>query len=206
MNKGKNIFAQIMSLVNEYDFKRCVDRYKGDRHSIKFKACDQFMVMSFAQFTVTRSKDNMVYDVLDTRLEDKCSGILSDEIIRLTGYFSSRKYPDAMRLVVYEDYETGNVYQFLTNNFAIEDPLTIAELYRERWQIKLFFKWIKQHLHIKAFYGTSQNAIYTQIRIAICDYLLLIIAKKRFDIDQSLHTISRSIGSILFARESLHDI
>ena len=71
-----------------------------------------------------------------------------------------------MRLVMYEDYETGNVYRFLTNNFAIEDPLTIAELYRERWQIELFFKWIKQHLHIKAFYGTSQNAVYTQIWIA----------------------------------------
>ena len=367
MNKGKTIFAQIMSLVNEYEFKKCVDRYKGDRHTIKFNTRDQFLVMSFAQFTdraglrdiettlnlcsdlyrsgikvmpkstlaeanekrdwriyqdfamvlvkeatelykgeslrmdleemiyafdsstielclklcpwaefhhgkgafkmhtlmdlrgpipvfvlltpgkvndakvmdripveagafylidkgyvafeklyecfqkknayfVTRAKDNMVYDVLEARLVDKCSGVLSDETIRLTGYFSSRKYPDTMRLVVYEDYKTGIVYRFLTNNFAVEDPLTIAELYRERWQIELFFKWIKQHLHIKAFYGTSQKAVYTQIWIAICDYLLLIIAKKRFDIAQSLHTISRSIGSILFVRESLHDI
>ena len=157
-------------------------------------------------YFVTRAKDNMVYDVLETRSVDKCSGVLSDETIRLTGYFSSKKYPHAMRLVMYEDYETGNVYRFLTNNFAIEDPLTIAELYRERWQIELFFKWIKQHLHIKAFYGTSQNAVYTQIWIAICDYLLRIIVKKRFDIAQSLHTISRSIGAILFVRESLHDI
>lgn len=68
-----------------------------------------------------------------------------------------------MRLGVYEDYETGSVYRFLTNNFAIKDPLTIAELFWERWQIELFFKWIKQHLHIKPFYGTSQNAVYTQI-------------------------------------------
>ena len=117
---------------------------------------------------------------LESRPVDKGSGVLSDETIRLTGYYSTTKYPDTLRFVVYEDFETGKVYRFLTNNFAIEDPLTIAELYRERWQIELFFKWIKQHLHIKTFYGTTKNAVYTQIWIAVCDYLLLIIAKKRY--------------------------
>ncbi len=94
-------------------------------------------------FFVTRAKDNMVYDVIESMPVDKNSGVLSDETIRLIGYYSIKKYPDTLRLVVYEDFEAGKVYHFLTNNFSIEDPLTIAELYRERWQIELFFKWIK---------------------------------------------------------------
>ncbi len=94
----------------------------------------------------------------------------------------------------------------MTNNYTIEDPLTIAELYRERWQIELFFKWIKQHLHIKTFYGTSQNAVYTQIWIAVCDYLLLIIAKKRYGLVPSLHSISNSIGQVLFKRADIREM
>ena len=142
------------------------------------------------------------YVAIKSRPVNKDSGVLSDETIRLTGYYSTRKFPDTLRLVVYEDFESGKVYRFLTNNFVIEDPLTIAELYRERWQIELFFKWIKQHLHIKTFYGTSQNAVYTQIWIAVCDYLLLIIAKKRYGLVPSLHSISNSIGQVLFQRGS----
>ena len=143
---------------------------------------------------------------LVSRPVDKGSGVLSDETIRLTGYYSTRKYPDTLRLVVYEDFETGKVYRFLTNNFAIEDPLAIAELYRERWQIELFFKWIKQHLHIKTFYGTTKNAVYTQIWIAVCDYLLLIIAKKRYGLVPSLHSISNSIGQVLFQRADIREL
>ena len=367
MNKGKTVFAQIMSTFNEYEFQKCVDRYKGDRHAIKFSCRDQFMVMSFAQFTdrsglrdiettlnlcgdlyrsgikvmpkstlaeanekkdwhiyqdfamtlvkestalykderlrigldemiyafdsstielclklcpwaefhhgtgafkmhtlmdlrgsiptfvlltpgkvndakvmnkipvesgsfylmdkgyvafeklhkyfhqrgayfVTRAKDNMAYEVIESRPVDKGSGVLSDEAIRLTGYYSTRKYPDTLRLVVYEDFESGKVYHFLTNNVSIKDPLTIAELYRERWQIELFFKWIKLHLHIKTFYGTTQNAVYTQIWIAVCDYLLLIIAKKRYGLVPSLHSISNSIGQVLFKRADIREL
>lgn len=88
-----------------------------------------------------RAKDNMVYDVIESMPVDKNSGVLSDETMRLIGYYSIKKYPDTLRLIVYEDFEAGKVYHFLTNNFSIEDPLTIAELYRERWQIELFFKW-----------------------------------------------------------------
>lgn len=356
-----------MSLVNEYEFKKCVDHYKGDRHSIKFKCRDQFMVMSFAQFTdrsglrdiettlnlctqdlyrsglkamprstlaeanekknwhiyqdfaqvlireakkfyadqklrvdldemvyafdsstielclklcpwatfhhgrgafkmhtlmdlrgsiptfvrltdgrvhdskimdkipvepnafylmdkgyvkfdalykhfhlknayfVTRAKDNMVYEILGRRKVDPDAGLISDQTIRLTAVKTSSKYPDTLRLVIYEDFSTGIVYRFLSNNFLLE-ALTIADLYRERWQIELFFKWIKQHLHVKTFYGTSMNAVFTQIWIAICDYLLLIIAKKRFMLEPSLHTISNSIGQILFKRGNIRDI
>lgn len=367
MNKGKTIFAQIMSLVNEYEFRKCVNRYSGDRHSIKFSCRDQFMVMSFAQFTdrsglrdiettlnlctqdlyrsglkampkstlaeanekkdwriyqdfaqvlireakdlyagqklridleemiyafdsstielclklcpwatfhhdkgafkmhtlmdlrgsiptfvylthglvhdskimdkipvesnayylmdkgyvkfdslykhfhlnnayfVTRAKDNMVYEVLESRKVDPKAGLITDETIRLTDTVTFKKYPDTIRLIVYEDFSTNNVYRFMSNNFKLV-ALTIAELYRERWQIELFFKWIKQHLHIKTFYGTSMNAVFTQIWIAICDYLLLIIAKKRYLLEPSLHTISNSIGQILFKKGDISDI
>ena len=146
----------------------------------------------------------MAYEVIESREVDANAGLISDETVRLTGYMRVRKYPDNLRLVVYEDFSAGVFYRFLSNNFTLE-ALTIAELYRERWQIELFFKWIKQHLHINTFYGTSQNAVYTQIWIAICDYLL-IIAKKRFYIEESLHTISNSIGTILFKREDIHTI
>ena len=108
-------------------------------------------------------------------------------------------------MVVYEDYATDNVYRFLTNNLDV-DTLTVAELYRERWMVELFFKWVKQHLHIKKFYGTSENAVYLQLWIAVCDYLLLIIAKKRFFLPQTLHTISNSIGPLLFKQDDIHSI
>ena len=179
--------------------------YLMDKGYVAFEKLYKYFQQKRA-FFVTRAKDNMVYEVLESRPVDKSSGVLSDETIRLSGYYSSRKYPDTMRLVVYEDFDTGKVYRFLTNNFAIEDPLTIAELYRERWQIELFFKWIKQHLHIKTFYGTTQNAVYTQIWIAVCDYLLLIIAKKRYGLVPSLHSISNSIGQVLFNRADIRDL
>lgn len=108
-------------------------------------------------------------------------------------------------MVVYEDYSTDNVYRFLTNNLNA-DSLTVAELYRERWMVELFFKWVKQHLHIKKFYGTTENAVYLQFWIAVCDYLLLIIAKKKFRLPQSLHTISNAIGPLLFKQNDIHSI
>ena len=356
---GKTVFAQLMSLLPEYEFKKCVDKCKGDSHSIDFTCRDQFMVMSFAQLTnrtglrgieaaltafssklyhsglkempkstisymnktknwqiyrdlamvlierakklyegdyfrlgldemvyafdsstislclklcpwaqfkqgkggikmhtlldlrgsiptfiwlseakvndmngldvipiepgayylmdkgyvdfwrlynyfqlakahyVTRAKDNMAFEVVTEREVDKQTGLISDQSIRLTGKLVSKDYPDAIRMVVYEDYATNNVYRFLTNAFGI-DALTVAELYRERWTIELFFKWIKQHLRIKAFFGTTENAVYTQIWVAVCDYLLLIIAKKIFHIEQNLYIFSQAIGLVLF--------
>ena len=156
-------------------------------------------------FFVTRAKDNMKYEVVEEHPVDKSTGVVSDSTIRLTGLKTSRWYPDTLRMVVYEDYATGNVYRFLTNDFT-HSYLTIAELYRERWQVECFFKWIKQHLNIKAFYGTSQNAVYSQIWIAICDYLLLAIARKMFHIDQELYILSSVVGKVLFERKPLGEL
>jgi IS4 transposase len=150
-------------------------------------------------FFVTRAKDNMVYEVKEEREVDTQTGLISDQSISLTGYYSSKNYPDMMRMVVYEDFRRGTVYRFLSNDFLLP-AITIAEFYRQKWAIELFFKWIKQHLHIKTFFGTSQNAVYTQIWIAICDYLLLIIAKKKFHLEQSLYIISNAVGLVLFEK------
>ncbi len=156
-------------------------------------------------FFVTRAKNNIKYDVVASRPVDLNAGILADEIIKLTTYKSSRSYPEELRLITYEDFSNGTVYRFLTNHMGYE-PLTVAELYRERWNVELFFKWIKQHLHIKSFYGTSQNAVYTQIWIAVCAFLLLALAKKRFQIEQSLHTISQTVGFVLFEKTIINQL
>lgn len=147
----------------------------------------------------------MKYEVVEERLVDKHTGVISDSVIRLTGPRTSKWYPETLRMVVYEDYATGNVYRFLTNDFT-HSYLTIAELYRERWQVECFFKWIKQRLHIKSFYGTSQNAVFSQIWIAICDYLLLAIAKKVYHVDQDLYILSSAIGKVLFERKPLGEL
>jgi hypothetical protein len=156
-------------------------------------------------FFVTRAKDNMLFEVVDSTEADKGTGVIADEQIMLTGLRTSSWYPEEIRMVTYEDYATGNVYRFLTNNLEYE-ALTIAELYRERWNVELFFKWIKQHLHIKSFYGISENAIYLQIWIAICTYLLLASAKKKMHIDQSLHTISKNVGLFLTDKSPINEL
>lgn len=156
-------------------------------------------------FFVTRAKDNMQYEVIYSRPVDKNTGALADEIIKLTTYKSAKCYPEELRLVTYEDFSTGVVYRFLTNHMGYE-ALTIAELYRERWNVELFFKWIKQHLHIKSFYGTSENAVYTQIWIAVCSFLLIALAKKKWNLEQSLYTISQTIGFVLFEEVPLNQL
>ncbi len=109
-----------------------------DKGYVKFHSLFQYFHLNNA-FFITRAKENMLYEVLDSREADQSAGLLSDETIKLTGPLTSRKYPDSLRLVVYEDFSTNTVYRFLTNNFKL-NALTIAELYRERWQIELFFK------------------------------------------------------------------
>ena len=156
-------------------------------------------------FFVTRAKDNMRFEVTGNYAVDKSTGVIADERIRLVGLRTSKWYPDEIRMVTYEDYATGNVYRFLTNNMEYE-ALTISELYRERWNVELFFKWIKQHLHIKSFYGTSENAIFLQIWIAVCTYLLLALTKKKMHMNQSLHIISKNVGLFLTDKTSISEL
>lgn len=163
------------------------------------------LVHQKSAYFVTRAKDNMAYKVLGVNEVDNQTGVISDEYIKLKGYKSSKEYPEKIRMVVYEDFSTSTVYRFITNNFELPS-LTISELYRERWSVELFFKWIKQHLKIKSFYGTSRNAVYSQIWIAICTYLLIAIAKKKMRIEQSLYTFSQTLGLTLFEKTPINEI
>ncbi len=156
-------------------------------------------------FFVTRAKDNMLFEVKSSIEVDQTTGVIADERIKLTGLKTSKWYPEELRMVTYEDYSTNNVYRFLTNNLEYE-ALTISELYRERWNVELFFKWIKQHLHIKSFYGTSENAIFLQIWIAVCTYLLLALTKKEMNMNQSLHTISKNVGLFLTDKTPINEL
>ena len=140
-------------------------------------------------FFVTRAKDNMAARRVYSRKIDKTTGLKYDQSVKLTGFYIKKDYPDYLRKIKYQDKETGMIYVFLTNNFELS-ALEIAQLYKERWKIELFFKWIKQHLRIKSFYGTSRNAVCCQIWIAICMYLLVAILKKRLKLEHSLYKFS----------------
>ena len=179
--------------------------YLMDKGYVAFEKLHKYFHQKGA-FFVTRAKDNMVYDVIESMPVDKNSGVLSDESIRLIGYYSIKKYPDTLRLVVYEDFEAGKVYHFLTNNFSIEDPLTIAELYRERWQIELFFKWIKQHLQVKRFWGESENAVRIQIHIAIITYCLIAIIEHDLKIGRPVVEVMRILGKSALTTDSIRDL
>jgi IS4 transposase len=136
---------------------------------------------------------------------NKTTGVLADQIVFLTGKETSKKYPETLRRVKYRDKETNQVYVYLTNNFSVS-ALSIALLYKHRWQIELFFKWIKQHLKIKVFWGHSENSVKTQICIALCSYLLVALIKKRLCLKQSLYEILQVLSVSLFDKTPLLEL
>ena len=150
-------------------------------------------------FFITRGKKKMVYRRLYSHPIDKTTGVRSDQTIRLAGIDSTTSYPDKLRRIRYFDVDSNRFFVFLTNNFSLPAS-TIAELYRCRWQVELFFKWIKQHLRIKAFYGTSANAVKTQIWIAISVYVLVALVKKKLKIEKSLYSILQVLSLSLFEK------
>jgi len=152
-----------------------------------------------AAFFITRAKKNFRCARRYSRPVDKTTGLRFDQTVATTGFYAQRDYPAALRRIGYRDPKTGKALVFLTNNFTAP-ALTIAQLYQGRWQIELFFKWIKQHLRIKAFYGTSENAVRTQIWSAIAVYLLVAILKKRLHLNASLYTILQILSLTLFEK------
>jgi len=155
-----------------------------------------------AAFYVIRAKSHIVFNRLYSLDVDKSSGVRSDQIITFSGFYAHKDYPDKLRRISFRDAETNKRLVFLTNNFTLS-AATIAELYRCRWQVELFFRWIKQHLRIKAFYGTSENALKTQIWIAISIYVLVAIVNKRLDVNGSLYRILQILSVNLFEKTSL---
>ncbi len=153
-------------------------------------------------FFVTRTKSNMNAHRVYSAPTDRTTGIICDQSIALDGHYTSKNYPEHLRRIRFRDAESGKTLVFLTNHFALP-ALTIAALYKNRWQVELFFKWIKQHLRIKQFYGTSENAVKTQIWIAVSVYVLVAIVKKRLDLDASLYTLLQIFSVTLFEKIDL---
>ena len=150
-------------------------------------------------FFVTRARKNFRFIRLISHPVDKSSGVQCDQTITLRWFYSVKGYPARLRRIRYWDAEREKRLVFLTNNFTLPAKV-IAELYRRRWQVELFFKWIKQHLRIKAFYGTSENAVKTQIWIAVCSYLLVAIVRKRLDLRMNLYTMLQILSVSLFQK------
>jgi hypothetical protein len=171
--------------------------YVMDRGYIDFERLYVFTLCS--AFFVVRTKENILLQRRYSRPADRSTGILSDHTVILTAINSAKAYPDALRRVNYHDPVTDQRLKFLTNNFALP-ALTIAQIYKCRWQVELFFKWIKQHLRIKAFYGTSQNAVKTQIWIAVSVYVLVAIVRKRLGLEASLYQILQVLSVTLFEK------
>ena len=151
---------------------------------------------------VTRAKKNLSYRRIYSSPVDRSTGLICDQTIVLTGRKSAKRYPEKLRRIRYRDPESGKTLVFLTNDFTLPAE-TIAALYRSRWQVELFFKWIKQHLRIKAFFGTSANAVKTQIWIAISAYVLIAIIRKRLEIDHDLYTMLQILSVYAFEKVPL---
>ena len=174
--------------------------YIMDRGYLDFKRLYNITLAS--AFFVIRAKSNLKCRRVYSHHVDRSTGLICDQSVLLTGYYQSKDYPEKLRRVKYYDAENDKTLVFLTNNFSLP-AMTIAELYRCRWQVELFFKWIKQNLRIKTFYGTSENAVKAQIWIAISIYVLVAIMKKRLKIKASLYTILQVLSVTIFERMPL---
>src|SRR6266853_1592739 len=177
--------------------------YVMDRGYIDFARLYEFTLSS--AFFVVRTKENVVLQRRYSRQVDKSVGLRSDHTVILTAIESAKAYPDALRRVSYFDAETNQRLGFLTNNFALP-ALTITQIYKCRWQVELFFKWIKQHLRIKAFFGTSENAVKTKIWIAVSVYVLEAIVKKRLHLSASLYEILQILSLTMFEKIPLDQL
>lgn len=218
---GKLVFAQVTEHLPLKVFHRCVKHYNGNHKVKSFSCLDQFLCMAFAQLTYReslrgteiwlRAQSEKLYQVYKRRYSHpvssaaRSSGVKCNQTVVLTGVNAKIDYPQPLRRVKYHDSETGKTFNFLTNNFTIPAQ-TVAELYRYRWQVELFFKWIKQHLRIKSFFGTTENAVKSQIWIAISVYVLVAIIKKRLKLETELYTILQIFSLTLFEKTPLDQL
>lgn len=174
--------------------------YVMDRAYVDFKRLYRFQ--QSAAFFVTRARRRFQFRPRASCPVDKATGLRCDQMVALTGVTSATDYPEPIRRIRYVDPKTGRGFVFLTNENTLP-PLVIAQLYKARWRVELFFKWIKQHLRIKAFYGTSENAVKTQVWIAVSTYVLVAILKKRLNLNQSLYTILQILNLSLFEKRPI---
>ena len=171
--------------------------YVMDRGYVDFARLYAFHLAG--AFFVTRAKSNLDAHRVYSTTTDRTTGIVCDQTIALDGYYAKKDYPQQLRRIRFNDPETNKTLVFLTNNFTLPSP-TICALYKNRWQVELFFKWIKQHLRIKRFYGTSENAVKSQIWIAVSVYVLVAIIKKQLNLNASLYTLLQILSVTLFEK------
>ncbi|MGB9430563.1 MAG: IS4 family transposase [Gammaproteobacteria bacterium] len=156
-------------------------------------------------FFVTRAKSNFKYHRIYSCPVDRRTGLICDQQVELTVFYSRHGYPERLRRIRYKDPETGKTLVFLTNHLGLP-AASVCALYKSRWQVELFFKWIKQHLRIKRFFGTSENAVKSQVWIAVATYVLVAIVKKRLNLDLSLHAMLQILSVMPFEKEPLHQL
>lgn len=177
--------------------------YVMDRGYVDFERL--YRITRSLAFFVTRAKSNFSFERIYSHPVDRDTGLVCDQTIKLTVPATAKTYPDKLRRIKYRDPDTDKVLIFLTNNFELPAK-TIADLYKQRWQVELFFKWIKQNLRIKSFYGTSENAVKTQIWIAVSVYLMVAILKKQMKIEASLYSILQILSVSVFERTELNQL
>jgi len=177
--------------------------YMIDRGYLDFERL--YTIHQCGAFFVTRTRCNTLYARRYSNPVDRSTGVVCDQVIFLEGKKTREKYTDTLRRIKYRDSETGKVYNFITNNHTVS-AASIALLYKHRWQVELFFRWIKQHLKIKVFWGHSENAVKTQICIALCTYLLVAILKKRLKIDRNIYEILQIVSISLFDKTGLVEL
>ncbi len=191
--------------VNALDFI-CFEAnsfYIMDKGYIDYKRL--YRIHKCDAFFVIRAKDNMNYRRLYSRTVDKTKGVLCDQTIMLNGFYAAKDYPEKMRRIKFYDQESRKTFIFLTNNLHLK-ATEVAQLYKHRWKIEVFFRWIKQHLKIKSFWGQSENAVKTQVWIAVSVYVLVAIAKKKFMIKQSLYEILQILSISIFERMPINQL
>ncbi|HMM59856.1 MAG TPA: IS4 family transposase [Candidatus Rifleibacterium sp.] len=177
--------------------------YVMDRGYLDYRRL--YAIHQSSAFFVTRAKRNSQLKRRSSSLVDRTTGLRCDQVVVLAGFNSAKEYPDVLRRIKFVDPDTKKRFLFLTNNFSLP-AISIALLYKSRWQVELFFKWIKQHLRIKAFYGTSDNAVKTQIWVAISTYLLVAIIKKELKMKHSIYTILQILSISLFEKTPIQSL
>jgi len=195
ISDGKMHDVRVLDMLVSQGWVEAGAFYVMDRAYVDFARL--YLIQSAGAFFVTRAKDNLQLQIVRRRQVNTMTGLRSDSHVRLTSKLSSQRYPDVLRRVVYFDEDSGKTLEFLTNNLTLPAS-TICALYKQRWQVELFFKWIKQHLRIKSFLGTTENAVKTQVWVAISTYVLIAIVKKKLSLDNSLHEILRVLELNLF--------
>ena len=203
ISNGKMADVRVLDLLTEQGLLEAGAYYVMDRAYVDFARLHQ--LHTARAYFVTRAKQNLQCETIRRKPVNTITGLRSDHQIRLTNAVSRERYPEVLRRVIYFDEDTGKTLEFLTNNLTLPS-LTICALYKQRWQIELFFKWIKQHLRIRSFFGTTENAVKTQIWVAISTYVLIAILKQKLHLDHSLHEILRVMSLNMFETTPIYNL